>query len=263
MMKYMKYASLAMLLFLLTVPGFSQEPTGHDIMHEMLNQSTWDDMQATVTLTLKTSRGEIRVRTIDFYSKSTKDDESSMLMRFVKPADVEGTGFLMIEHDDGEDERYLYLPALRRVKRIAASGSGGNFMSSDFTYYDIGEPELEDWTYSRLADTTIGEKPAFVIECHPKTDQIREDTGYGKIIRYILQDKLNNVKTVYFDESMQKKKVLDVKEYIVVNGADFESNMVMHDVQIDHTSIMEFDDIQTNTGIPEDFFSQRYLQRMR
>ncbi|MCF7803956.1 MAG: outer membrane lipoprotein-sorting protein [Candidatus Marinimicrobia bacterium] len=262
-MKYLSYASTALIMLFITSLGFAQEPTGYEIMQEMLNQSTWDAMQAKVTLTLKTSRGETRVRTIDFYSKNTRDDESRMLMRFTRPADVEGTGFLMIEHDNAEDERYLYLPALRRVKRIAASGSGGNFMSSDFTYYDIGEPELEDWTYKRLADTTIADQKTYVIESLPKTDQISEDTGYGKIIRYVLQDKLNNIKTVYFDESLQKKKILNVKEYTEVNGTDFESNMVMHDVQIDHTSIMEFDDIQTNTGIPDDFFSQRYLQRMR
>ena len=262
-MQYLFRITLALIILLTTSLGLAQNPTGYDIMQEMLNQSTWDDMQATVTLTLQTSRGETRVRKIEFYSKDTGDDESRMLMRFTEPADVTGTGFLMIDHDDGEDERYLYLPALRRVKRIAASGSGGNFMSSDFTYYDIGEPELDDWTYNRLADTTIADQHTYVIECLPKTDQIREDTGYGKIIRYVLQDKLNNVKTVYFDESLQKKKVLNVKEYTEVNGADFESHMLMHDVQIDHTSIMEFDDIQTDTGIPEDFFSQRYLQRGR
>ncbi|MBS1271261.1 MAG: hypothetical protein MAGBODY4_00390 [Candidatus Marinimicrobia bacterium] len=262
-MRYLSYASSVFIMLLITSLGFARAPTGYDIMERMLNQSTWDDMQATVTLTLKTSRGETRVRTIDFYSKESQDGDTRMLMRFTDPADVEGTGFLMIEHDNGEDERYLYLPALRRVKRIAASGSGGNFMSSDFTYYDIGSPELEDWNYTRQADTTFAGQKTFVIECLPKTDQIREDTGYGKIIRFILQDKLNNVKSVYFDESLQRKKVLDVKEYTEVNGVDFESNMVMHDVQIDHTSIMEFDDIQTDTGIPEDFFSQRYLQRMR
>ena len=78
-----------------------------------------------------------------------------MLMRFIKPADVKGTGFLTIEHKGADDDRRLFLPALRRVKRISTSGSGGNFMSSDFTYYDIGMPKLEHWKYSFGQDKKV------------------------------------------------------------------------------------------------------------
>jgi len=248
---------------LLTVPASGQELTGRRIMERALSGSTWDDMQAKLTLTLKTSRGETRVREIDFYSRDTNEEETRMLMRFTAPADVEGTGFLQIEHKNAGDERYLYLPALRRVKRIAASGSGGNFMSSDFTYYDIGSPELEDWTYTRLENATVEGQECYVLETFPRTDQIREDTGYGKVIRWITVDSYNTIRSEYYDQSMEKKKELTIPEYTQLKGTDFASRLIMHDVQIDHTSIMEFDDIEVDTGIPDDFFSQRYLQRMR
>jgi len=248
---------------LFTVPFmlFAQETTGYSIMKKAVNKSNWDDMKATLTLTLRNNRGETRVRKIQFFARDNAQDETSMLMRFEAPADVQGTGFLTIEHNNGEDERYLYLPALRRVKRIATSGSGGNFMSSDFTYYDIGTPKLDEWNYTRLEDDMYNGIPCFVVECRPKTKAIREDTDYGKIIRWVSKGKFNTIHSVYYDQSMEKKKVLDVPEFTELKGVDFASKMIMHDIQIDHTSTMEFSGIVIDTGIPVDFFSQRYLQR--
>jgi len=247
----------------ITVPAFSQDLTGRQIMERALSGTTWDDMHATLILTLETSRGEIRVREIDYYSKDVSDEETRMLMRFTSPADVEGTGFLAIDHENGEDERYLYLPALRRVNRIATSGAGGNFMSSDFTYYDIGAPELEDWTYNRLENETVDGQECYVLETFPSSDQIQEDTGYGKVIRWLTVDDFNTIRSEYYDESLELKKELRITEYTELDGTDFATNMIMHDVQIDHTSTMEFEEIEVDTGIPDDFFSQRYLQRGR
>lgn len=254
--------SLIVLLFA-AVSLRAQDTTGYDIMKKAVNKSSWDDMKATLTLTLKNNRGETRVRKIQFFSRDNAQDETSMLMRFESPADVQGTGFLTIEHNNTDDERYLYLPGLRRVKRIATSGSGGNFMSSDFTYYDIGTPKLEDWNYKRLDDDTYNATLCYVIECLPKTKKIEDDTEYGKIIRWVSKDKFNTIHSVYYDRSMEKKKELDVPEFTELKGVYFATKMIMHDVQIDHTSIMEFSDIEINTGIPADFFSQRYLQRVR
>ncbi|NOZ75769.1 MAG: outer membrane lipoprotein-sorting protein [FCB group bacterium] len=125
-----------MILFLIGFL-FAQNQTGYEIMSRALNKKSWDDMKADLSLEMVNARGETRSRTIAFYSSNDKQDLNRMLMRFLAPADVRGTGFLTLETASGDEERYLYLPALRRVKKIAASGSGGNFMSSDFTYYDI------------------------------------------------------------------------------------------------------------------------------
>jgi len=239
----------------------AQDLSGYEIMERALSGSAWDDMQAQLSLILENSRGDIRERTIAFYSRENAAEESRMLMRFKAPADVEGTGFLMIEHQDGEDERYLYLPALRRVKRVASSGSGGNFMSSDFTYYDIGSPELEDWRYTVLKDTTLDSEACYTLKCLPKTDQIRQDTGYSKILRWITKRGFNTIRSEYYDESGQKKKILTIPEFTELQGVDFASKLIMKDIQINHISIMQFNNIKLDTDIPEDFFSQRYLQR--
>lgn len=245
--------------------GATQTPEnrGYEIMAEALSQASWTDMTADMQLVLRNARGEERVREIAFYSSDDEQDLNRMLMRFKSPADVRGTGFLTLERDDTDDERYLYLPALRRVKKIAASGSGGNFMSSDFTYYDVGKPKLEDWTYTLLGEETYQGKSCYVIECIPSNDDVLDDTGYSKVIRTLTKDGLNSIHSEYYDEMGEKWKELEVREYVRIKDVDFATDMIMHDIQIDHSSEMRFENLKVDTDIPDSFFSVRYLQRGR
>ncbi len=258
--------SISITLLLLMVMVFTtllRAQTGREIMEKALHKTSWKTMQGDVTLILTNARGEKRIRKIKMFSRKRTEDENDMLMRFIAPPDVRGTAFLIIEHAQGEDERYLYLPALRRVKRIASSGKGGNFMSSDFTYYDIGRPKLNDWTYKRLADTTIAGQACYQIECLPATAQIARDTGYNKIIRWIRKDILVTIQSYYFDRGNRLWKVLTVPQVQQINGVWFQTDMVMKDIQIQHQSEMKFENIQVNVKLPPQFFSVRFLQRMR
>lgn len=241
----------------------AQELTGREIMNKALNKTSWKDMKADVELILTNSRGETRIRKIKMFTRKRNSDESDMLMRFVAPADVKGTGFLIIEHKDGDDDRYLYLPALRRIKKIASSGKGGNFMSSDFTYYDIGKPKLNDWTYKRLPDEEVNGQMCYKLECLPASEKIAKETGYGKIIRWIRQDIWVTVKSEYYDRGLRLWKQLTVPGVEKIQDVWFQTDMVMEDVQNNHKSEMIFRNIKVNRNIPAAFFTQRYLQRGR
>lgn len=248
------FASLAM-------ARTNSSETGTEIMKKVLSQSNWEDMSGDLIMTLTTSRGETRVRNMKFYSKKKNENESMMLIKIISPADVRGTAFLTIEHQNRDDDRYLYLPALRRVKKITASGKGGNFMSSDFTYYDMGKPKLKDWTYKRVADETVDGHPCFVVEAVAASPKIAKETGYSKIVRWIRKDTYTTLKSIFYDRDGKKWKELSVPDVKKINGVWFSTVMVMHDVQIDHTSKMEFKELKINTGIPAKYFSVRYLQR--
>lgn len=241
----------------------AQDMTGYEIMEKALEQSTWDDLQADMQLILRNARGEQRVRDIAFYSSDTEDGLNRMLMRFKAPADVKGTGFLTLETAGGNDEQYLYLPALRRVKKIASSGSGGNFMSSDFTYYDIGKPELKDWNYKLLVEVEKKGQLCYKIECLPASDKILADTGYGKIIRWVEKERLNTIFSEYYDSGMLKWKELDVVEFQLIKNVDFATDMIMQDLQTGHSSEMKFLNLHVDTGISDNFFSVRYLRQGR
>ncbi len=256
-------SKLQLVLLLLLSGLAAQDMTGYEIMEQALSESSWDDMQADMQLVLRNNRGEQRVRDIAFYSSDDAAGLNRMLMRFMSPADVKGTGFLTLETTGEDDEQYLYLPALRRVKKIATSGSGGNFMASDFTYYDIGMPDLNDWTYVLLGAEEKKNKTCYKIECLPITDKVLDDTGYSKIIRWVEQERLNTISSEYYDKDNALWKELDVVEFQLIKEVDFATDMVMRDLQTGHTSQMKFLNLKVDTGIPDNFFSVRFLQRGR
>ncbi len=251
------------LILTLAVNLKAQGQSAYQIMKTDLNKGNWKDMVGSVEMILINSRGEKRVRKIQMMNRKRTANESDMLMRFKYPDDVRGTGFLLKEHENTDDERYLYLPALHRIKRIASSGKGGNFMSSDFSYYDIGKPKLNDWKYSLLGSEEIAGHPCYKILCMPASPEIVDETGYGKIIRWIRKDIYVTLKSVYFDRGGQKWKVLNVTDYKKISGVWFQTGMVMKDVQNNHETKMIFKDLKVNTNIPELFFTKRFLQRGR
>jgi hypothetical protein len=248
---------------LFLIPLFAQQPDGRAIMEKALNKTSWKDMTSKVELLLINERGDTRKREIDMSSRKRDNGETDMVMRFTAPADVKGTAFLIIEHKNSDDDRYLYLPAMRRTKRIASSGKGGNFMSSDFTYYDIGKPKLNDWTYKLLQDENVDGKVCFKIECLPADKDIEKDTAYGKIIRWIRKDILVTVKSQYFDRGGREWKLLTVPGIEKIGDIWFQTEMVMEDVQNKHQSKMTFKDIKINQNLPASLFNQRMLQRAR
>lgn len=254
-----------LLAFLITVimalPSFGKEFTGKEIMKMVVKKATWKDMTADLTLTIVSSKGAKRVRKIKMFSRKRSEEESDMLMRFVSPPDVAGTGFLLIEHADRDDDRYLFLPALRRVKRIASSGKGGSFMGSDFSYYDIGRPKLKDWKYRRLEDEIKKGVDCFKVEATPATPQVEKDTRYSKIIHWIDKKKWTTVYAEYYDRTGQLWKVLEVPGVKKIDGVWFQTHLIMRDVQAKRYSEMKFENIKINQNLPASYFTKRYLLR--
>lgn len=248
------------LLILCSLKSYSQ--TGREIMEKVVNKETWNDMTADLYLTIMDSRGNKREREIKSFMKKYSEDETKMLMFFVKPADVKGTSFLIIEHKDRDDDRYLYLPALRRVKRILSSGKGGSFMASDFSYYDIGKPKLEDFKYNLVGEEKLDGLLCYIIECLPASPQIEKDTGYSKIVRWVIKDNYMVLKSDYYSRDGKKFKVLDVEKIEEIEKVLFATVMTMKDIISQRISRMEFRNIKVNTGLKDSLFSETSLDRI-
>ncbi len=258
-MKKFYFVLLPILIFSF-FKAYSQ--TGREIMEKVVNKETWNDMTADLYLTIVDSKGGKREREIKSFMKKYSADETKMLMFFLKPADVRGTSFLIVEHKDRDDDRYLYLPALRRVKRILASGKGGSFMASDFSYYDIGKPKLEDFKYNLIGEEKLDGVSCYVIECLPVSSQIEKDTGYSKIVRWVRKDNYMILKSDYYSRDGKKFKVLDVEKIEEIENVLFATVMTMKDIISNRISRMEFRNIKVNTGLKDSLFSETSLDRI-
>lgn len=168
------------------------------------------------------SRRALRVQTLE-----VEGDGDKSLTLFDEPADVRGTAFLSFTHAREPDDQWLYLPALRRVKRIASANKSGPFMGSEFAYEDLSSYEVAKYGYRYLEATHVGDRPAWLIERRPAY----ENSGYSRQRVWIDQGMLQPVKVVYYDRKDSLLKTLvssDFKQYLSRYWRPHRLQMVNH-----------------------------------
>ncbi len=248
---------LAILLFASFV--YSQkQPDGLEIIKKVYNRETGNDQTAQLTMTLIDSRGNKRVRTIKQLLQNGKKVEKK-IMFFVSPADVRNTSFMNWSYskEGKSDDQWIYLPALKRVKRISSDSKSDYFMGSDFTYDDLGDRQPAADNHKFLKMEKIGNDECFVIESKPK----EEDYMYSKTITWVIKDKWIGKKKEFYDEDGELLKILEVKDYKKINGYWIILHSEMKNVQKKHSTEMSLKGVKINTGITDRQFTERMMKR--
>jgi len=158
---------------------------------------------STTEITLINAHGEKITRKMSSKAKEVPNDGDKMVITFEWPADVKGTKMLTWTHKKGEDDQWLYLPSVKRTKRIAARNKTGSFMGSEFSYEDLGSQEIEKFTYKFVREGQEDSRDSWVIERYP-TDQ---NSGYSKQIAILDKEYLGPTKVIYFDRRNEELKV--------------------------------------------------------
>ncbi len=149
--------------------ALTPEERGLEIARESERRDEgWGNFSAELMMVLRNRRGETSTRQIHSYTFEGVDDGDKSLLVFDSPADVRGTKFLTFAHKEGDDDQWLYLPALKRVKRISSANKGGAFMGSEFSYEDMTAPVLEKYSYRYIRDDDYKGRRVFVTERIPK-----------------------------------------------------------------------------------------------
>lgn len=249
----------ALLIALLGVQG---DTLAEKIMWKVYNKPVFNDMHSRIVMTLLDTKGNKRLREMESWSKTNqKTHETKMLIKFVKPADIKGTSFLIYEHKDRDDDMWFYLPALRKVKRLAASGKAGSFMGSDFSNYDIGGGEYEDWTYRLLREEVLDGDSCWVVEAIPKGKDIVKKTGYTKMLKWVSKNSYVPKRSDYYDRSGALFKRIVVDSLVHLQGVYFETKITAINLDSGHKTVMEFKDLEVNKGLRDDLFTLRSLKK--
>jgi len=186
-------------------------------------------------------------------------------MFFLTPADVQNTGFLTYDYEDSskDDDQWLYLPELRKVKRIASSDKSSSFMGSDFTYSDMTSRNVEDYTYKIMKEPTVKGHKTWQVLVTPKTEKTIDETGYTKSIVFVRQDNFVIVQALNYIKVGKKLK------YMMVTGLEIIDNMwTVTKMQMVtkkgkktlHKTVLEFSNIKYNQDLKESFFTTRTLE---
>ena len=217
------------------------------------------------TLTIIDSKGRKRVRKVASVTKLfDKGTTEKVLIRFLSPADVKGTGMLTIDYDKKDDDMWLYMPALRKTRRIVSSEKSKNFMGSEFSYADMTPPEINDFNYKLVGEEKLGNEICWIIEIKPKNDDVADENGFSKKIAYFAKKDYIIRKALYYDLDGSLHKELTMKEIKEVDTKNHKyrpTHMIMVNKQNKRKSIMKINKIIFNDKVKDDFFTTRYLER--
>ena len=255
--------TLSILVGMGSVLSYSKEMTGLDVMKLVDNRDDGDDLIQNIQQKLTDKRGNVREREMIAFRKDYGKDSKS-ISYFLSPSNVRDTALLTYDYDGvaKDDDQWLYLPALKKVRRISSANRGDYFMGTDFTFEDIKQtPELDDYTWTLIASETINGHDCWVVEGEPKTDALKKNLGYAKTRGYIRKDIHMNIRTDYWDRKGQELKRFTIKTIKQIDGIWTATTMLMENAQTKHSTEMVFSEQQYNTGISDRTFSERMLKR--
>jgi len=246
------------MLILLSGLTFAQDLTGLEVIQNVYNRPTGNDIQGDLTMILENSSGNQRIREIKQFTKDFGDVEKK-IMFFKSPADVRNTSFMNWSYDDEtrNDDQWIYLPALKRVKRISSDSKGDYFMGSDFTYDDLGDRHPTDDTHRILREEVIDGKITYVVESIPKD----EDYMYSRTITWVIKDSWIGLKKEFYDEDNELLKILSVEEQQDFDGIIIITKTKMTNVQKNRSTVMSLSNVVVNKGIPDNMFTERMMRR--
>ncbi len=251
-------AGAVLAAFLVGLPTVSFALTGTEIMTKVHDRENGKSSIVESTMILTNDRGQTKERVVRAVRKEYGDLSKSMI-RFLSPADVKGTGFLIWENADRDDDQFLYLPALKQdPRRIASSEKGSRFMGTEFTYEDMENRKVDKDTHTLLREETLDGKKVYVVESIPKKGS---DSQYKKLISWVRPDIWIPVKIEFYDNNGALLKVLTVKKVEQVQGIWTTLDSIMDNVQDKKKTELILDKVQYNTDIPDEFFTERYLKR--
>ena len=219
--------------------------------------------EATITLTNKS--GQDRVRKTFGVSKLEANGEDNMRMtRFMAPADVKGTVSLLIEHSAADDDIWIYLPALKKVRRLVSSNKKDSFVGTDFSYGDVIGHKLSEWNYKLLREESADDMPCYVVEATPISDAVRGNSGYAKRVTWIRKDNYFAIKGDLWDEAGEPVKVFHMTELQEVDPARHKwqaMRLETKNLQTGHQTVIKFENFKVNQKVRDEYFTTRYMEK--
>lgn len=241
------------------------ELSAKDIMLRSNESGKLEGVEEMATLLIMDEKGNTRERKFSVASKTyKKDDVKKTIMRFLSPADVKGTSILTFDYDKKDDDMWLYMPALRKTRRIVSSEKSKNFMGSEFTNADITTPNLEEYTFKNLGSETVGDVDCWKIEIVPISENIASDYGYSKKISLIGKKDYIVRHTAYYDLDGQLLKEMDVSEVRLLDKANQKYQAIksqMKNKQNGRMSMFTIDKIVNNPNVKDSYFTTQYLEK--
>ena len=240
------------------------DPSAQEIMQKNLLATKVLDSTTRSTFRLINAAGQQRVRETDGQTKligGTTDNRR--LVNFLSPADVRGTKTLLIEHSAADDDIWIYLPAMKKVRRLVASNKKDSFVGTDFSYGDVIGHKVEDWNHKVLRQEKVDDRDCYIVESTPKRPEVADNTGYSKRVNWVDKESYVALRTEIYDQGGELLKRLtaqDVQRVDPTNDRYQPMKLTAENVQAGHKTIIEFTNFKANVGVGDELFAARSLE---
>lgn len=254
-------AGLVLLAGVVPARGETPEEKGLAIVTEAERRDAgWQDASGDIVMTLRNSRNEESVRYMRSRALELKEDGDKSLVVFDQPLDVKGTALLTHAHKTKADDQWLYLPALKRVKRIAGANKSGPFMGSEFAYEDLSTQEIEKYQYKYIRDEPIDGAPCFVVERVPND----KESGYSRQLVWIDQAEYRAQKVEFYDRKGELMKTLTMSAYQKFLDKHWRATkLTMVNHQTNKSTTIEWKNIAFKQGLTDKDFDVNSLSLAR
>lgn len=272
------FGSLMFVVLLAQLAGLAssatrvQPLTADEIARRVRDRDTGRDSRSTLRMKLFDRHGRARERAMTLLTlrgrgaagaTATAPDGDRLLIRFTYPNDIKGTGFLVWEHPQSDDERFLYLPSLGRVRRIAGTETQESFVGSDFTYEDIGGREFDDYAYALLDENAswpapgAGPRGAWRLESRRKIGSVQ----FPRVVSLVLKDTFVIVQADIYNKRNEKQKVYTVRRLEQIKSVWTVMDAEMTNSLEKSRTELSIEAADYNVGLKEVDFSRRELER--
>jgi hypothetical protein len=273
----------ALLLALLVAASTAHAETAREILdrRKLLDDTTrrWSDRYQQMTMEIFDARGAKRTRTLDIYERKYPKDEQKTILFFSSPAEVNGTGFLSFTHPGKPAEQWLYLPAVKRVRKITASTRNERFVGTDLTYHELDLlSEMPSWTEEDAKSALLGEEiidgvPCYAIEFRTR----RDDVEYGRILLWLGKEDLAPRKVDFLEEPDEGwlgglfgeksqdgkglKKRVQLRDVRLIGSIPIAHDMFVETPGAETKTEIHTRNVKFDQGLRDDLFTHRSLQR--
>ncbi len=232
--------------------------SGEEVIQQQIasHYQAGKDFQAKVTMRLVNAQGSLRERTLNLWRVNTGTaGDQRYLITFEAPADVRGMGFLVWKSASREDDRWLYFPALKAVKRVAADDKRSSFVGSDFTYEDISGRDVGEEEHVLVRQENVGDRPAHVVESKP-----RSAASYARRLSWIDTERWVPLKEEYYDAEGKLQRSFHADSVASVGGHWTVTARSMVDERTGHRTEVVFNSMRYDDGLAEGLFAERSLR---
>jgi outer membrane lipoprotein-sorting protein len=239
--------------------------SARDIMEKNFFVTKVSSLQIESTMVLINERGQQRERrSVGLIKLQPNGVDSKLVVRFDTPADIKGTTFLQVEHIDGDDDLWIYLPALKKSRRLVANNKKDSFVGSDFSYGDISLPKVDQYKHTLQRTEAVDGVHCYVVESVPANDDVRANNGYSKKVTWVRTDNFVETKVEYYDLAGRLWKTQKVSRHEQVEPQKarwFALQREMTNHQNGHRTVLSMAKVTPGVSLPDETFTTRSIER--